>query len=170
MRPARASRFASLLSTSSARRSPSSFTTSFLPCPRAGQGLDGTRGAVTSKRRSSASPTDRHPGPNSATHGRERVRIRARGWLNLLVIFAVLALAACSGGGDPDAACARWETLKAAQASDAEAVTTLNAIADEAETRPVREHALDLAILLEGTATQTEVHAAYQELDAACDV
>lgn len=81
-----------------------------------------------------------------------------------------LALAACGGDDGPDSACARWDDVQGSQITDTEAVDALNEIADDAETRPVRDAATDLAVLLQGTATQTEVHAAYEDLDAACQV
>lgn len=87
-----------------------------------------------------------------------------------LLCIAALLLAACGGDDEPDAACGRWEQIQGSQISDADAVDELNAIADDAEDRNVRDKALELATLLEGTATQTEVGAAYEELDAACQV
>lgn len=87
-----------------------------------------------------------------------------------VALTVAVVLAACGGDDDPDAACARWETIQGTQTSDTEAVRVLNTIADEADSPTVRDRALELAILLEGTATQTEVGAAYEALDAACQV
>jgi hypothetical protein len=88
----------------------------------------------------------------------------------IAVLVAASVLVACGGDDEPDAACARWEAIQGRDISDTEAVERLNEIADEAEDENVRDRALELAILLEGTATQTEVGAAYEDLDAACQV
>lgn len=88
----------------------------------------------------------------------------------LSILLVVSVLVACGGDDEPDAACAEWETIQGSQLSDTDAVDRLNQIADDAESGNVREKALELATLLEGTATQTEVGAAYEALDAACEV
>lgn len=88
----------------------------------------------------------------------------------VLLFVTALLLAACGGDDEADVACDRWQQIQGSQLSDDDAVDQLNAMADEADTEPVRAKALELATLLEGTATQTEVGAAYEELDAACQV
>lgn len=82
--------------------------------------------------------------------------------------FAALALLAACSDDTPDAACSRWDQIAGTNISDTQAVATLNRIADEAENGNVRDKAIDLATLLERNATQTEVHAAFQNMDAAC--
>jgi len=89
-----------------------------------------------------------------------------------LAVTAML-LAGCDDGGTDDAttaACADWDALQeqAGSTEDAEAVERLRAIADRATNANVSDKAIDLAILLEGVATQTEVHEAFLDMDAAC--
>lgn len=83
------------------------------------------------------------------------------------IITALLVLGAC-GGDEPDAGCERWERVRQEQISDDAAVEELNTIADRTENPYVRNRALDLAILLEGDSTQTEVRRGFEDLDAAC--
>lgn len=87
-----------------------------------------------------------------------------------LLAVLVVVLAACGGDDGPEAACADWDRIQGTQISDAEAVEVLNDIADAAENTNVRDKAIDLAILIEGDATSTEIRVAYQEMDAACEV
>lgn len=89
--------------------------------------------------------------------------------------LATLTLVCCGGGATQSRAsmsdkqaCASWNTIQGSDISDAGAVRVLNQIAATATNLQVIERANELAILLEGTATQTQVKVAYQNMDAAC--
>ena len=90
------------------------------------------------------------------------------------VVLSAGVLAGCSGDSQTKAsssdkqACALWNGIQGTQASDSSAVRTLNQIADLATNLQVIKRANGLAIALEGSSTQTQVHIAYQEMDAAC--
>jgi hypothetical protein len=92
----------------------------------------------------------------------------------LAVSIAALLFAGCGGGssaspGDKQA-CALVDGMVGKNYADASAVKTLNQIADTASNLQVIKKANAMAILLEGTGTQTQIKVAFGELDAACSV
>jgi hypothetical protein len=89
-----------------------------------------------------------------------------------IFLAAALLLTACGddGGGDDatTTACERWDAIQGTQTSDADAAAELNEIADLSTNTNVSDKAEALAIALEGSATQTEIGQAYEDMDAAC--